>query len=73
MASGMWTALKGRTHGCYDQRCIELKILDNPEPFTHGPDNPVGCGQRLSALPGSFRRPLVQLWPKHRRPQCLSI
>src|SRR5215813_11445533 len=33
----MWTACKGRTHGCTDQACDVKILLANPEPSTHGP------------------------------------
>ena len=32
----MWTAPKGRTHGCTDPSLLRQILLANPEPSTHG-------------------------------------
>ena len=48
----MGTALKGRTHGCSDQRCDLKILLANPEPSTHGPKRTFGKAAPTSAFEG---------------------
>jgi len=68
MASGLWAALTGRTHGCTDQPANVKKTLANSEPSTHGTKRTYR-GRLLFCLLSGVKRTYitVQLRPSRSR------